>query len=130
MGAAYEVLGDPDARVRLGSLLVFAQKCFLRTESPATKHLVIPCYNPAITAISLFISGATVTAKHFCAQHASVRETPTAVARYDKETGRAQDASLYTEEASIALTMDAKQFQAMHPKATHIVDFYAPWCGH
>ena len=33
-------------------------------------------------------------------------------ARYDKETGRAQDASLYTEEASVVSTMDAKQFNS------------------
>lgn len=49
---------------------------------------------------------------------------------YDKEAGYRQDAKLYAEEASVVNTMDAKQFKSKDPSAIHIVDFYAPWCGH
>lgn len=49
---------------------------------------------------------------------------------YDKEAGYRQDAKLYSEEASVVNTMDAKQFRSKDPRETHIIDFYAPWCGH
>ena len=52
-----------------------------------------------------------------------VLSDPDQRALYDKKAGYAQDAKLYSEEASIVNTMDAKQFQSKDVRATHIVDF-------
>jgi thiol-disulfide isomerase/thioredoxin len=36
----------------------------------------------------------------------------------------------YQEEQSVVQTMDARKFNTKERDALHIVDFYAPWCGH
>ena len=52
-----------------------------------------------------------------------VLSDPDQRALYDKSAGYAQDAKLYSEEASVVNSMDAQQFKAKDARATHIVDF-------
>lgn len=52
-------------------------------------------------------------------------------ALYDKQTGRGNGAvRFYQEEQSVVAPMDARKFNSKSSDALHIVDFYAPWCGH
>eukprot|EP01050_Picozoa_sp_SAG11_P013415 SAG11_NODE_1566_length_4673_cov_3.640796_3_plen_353_part_00 len=49
---------------------------------------------------------------------------------FDKQMGHVQNARLYAEEQSVVKVMSASTFQRKSRRNIHIVDFYAPWCGH
>jgi thiol-disulfide isomerase/thioredoxin len=60
-----------------------------------------------------------------------VLSDPDRRAVYDRESGHGDgEVRFYQEEQSVVRPMTSRSFNNRDMKVLHVVDFYAPWCGH